>query len=302
MLFDVWANIFDWWSGFWQQWQTLIRIILIVGAAALLRVILLAVVKRTVSRIVSEATKGVNPNLLSPLANARLIQRAQTLGTVLTNFITWGLVLGAATAVLSELGVAVGAIIAGAGILGAALGFGAQSLVRDLISGLFIVFEDQYGVGDSVDLGQASGVVESVGLRVTQVRDVKGTLWYVRNGEVMRVGNQSQGWSRVVLDIAVPYATNIDKAKSAILSAAASLQKDSKLKASLQSEPQIWGIEAFSGEQIVLRFVQQVHPADSDQIARELRAAIKIELDKAKVKLADTRMPIYAEASGKAVA
>lgn len=302
MLFDVWANIFDWWSGFWQQWQTLIRIILIVGAAALLRVILLALVKRTVSRIVAEATKGVNPNLLSPLANARLIQRAQTLGTVLTNFITWGLVLGAATAVLSELGVAVGAIIAGAGILGAALGFGAQSLVRDLISGLFIVFEDQYGVGDSVDLGQASGVVESVGLRVTQVRDVKGTLWYVRNGEVMRVGNQSQGWSRVVLDIAVPYATNIDKAKSAILAAAGSLQKDSKLKASLQSEPQIWGIEAISGEQIVLRFVQQVHPADSDQIARELRAAIKIELDKAKVKLADTRLPIYAEASGKVVA
>ena len=126
MLFDVWSNLFDWWSGFWQQWQTLIRIILIVGGAALLRVILLALVRRTVSRIVAEATRGVNPNLLSPLVNARLIQRAQTLGSVLTNFITWGLVLGAVTAVLSELGVAVGAIIAGAGILGAALGFGAQ--------------------------------------------------------------------------------------------------------------------------------------------------------------------------------
>ncbi len=152
MLFDVWSNLFDWWSGFWQQWQTLIRIILILGGAALLRVILLAVVRRTVSKIVAEATKGVNPTLLSPLANARLIQRAQTLGTVLTNFITWGLVLGAATAVLSELGVAVGAIIAGAGILGAALGFGAQSLVRDLISGLALVFEEQDGVGASVDL------------------------------------------------------------------------------------------------------------------------------------------------------
>ena len=301
MLFDIWSNLFDWWSGFWQQWQTLIRIVLIVGGAALLRVILLSVVRRTVNRIVAEATRGLNPNLLSPLVNARLIQRSQTLGSVLTNFITWGLVLGAVTAVLSELGVAVGAIIAGAGILGAALGFGAQSLVRDLISGLFIVFEDQYGVGDSVDLGQASGVVESVGLRVTQVRDVKGTLWYVRNGEVVRVGNQSQGWSRVVLDIAVPYATNIDKAKAALLTAGATLQKDSRFKASLQSEPQIWGIEAISGEQIVLRFVQQVQPADSDQIARELRAAIKIELDKAKVKLAETRYPIYAEASGKAV-
>jgi small conductance mechanosensitive channel len=92
---------------------------------------------------------------------------------------------------LSELGVAVGALIAGAGILGAALGFGAQNIVRDLLSGLFIVFEDQYGIGDSVDLGEASGIVESVGLRITQVRDAKGTLWYVRNGEILRVGNSS---------------------------------------------------------------------------------------------------------------
>jgi len=97
----------------------------------------------------------------------------------------------AVTMLLSELGVAVGALIAGAGILGAALGFGAQNIVRDLLSGLFIVFEDQYGIGDSVDLGEASGVVESVGLRITQLRDSKGTLWYVRNGEILRVGNMS---------------------------------------------------------------------------------------------------------------
>jgi small conductance mechanosensitive channel len=98
---------------------------------------------------------------------------------------------------LSELGVAVGALIAGAGILGAALGFGAQNIVRDLLSGLFIVFEDQYGIGDSVDLGEASGIVESVGLRITQVRDAKGTLWYVRNGEILRVGNSSHKKSQL---------------------------------------------------------------------------------------------------------
>ena len=97
----------------------------------------------------------------------------------------------AVTMLLSELGVAVGALIAGAGILGAALGFGAQNIVRDLLSGLFIVFEDQYGIGDSVDLGEASGVVVSVGLRITQLRDAKGTIWYVRNGEILRVGNLS---------------------------------------------------------------------------------------------------------------
>jgi small conductance mechanosensitive channel len=120
-----------------------------------------------------------------------MILRAKTLGSVLSNFITWSIYVIAVTMLLSELGVAVGALIAGAGILGAALGFGAQNIVRDLLSGLFIVFEDQYGIGDSVDLGEASGVVESVGLRITQLRDSKGTLWYVRNGEILRVGNMS---------------------------------------------------------------------------------------------------------------
>jgi small conductance mechanosensitive channel len=120
-----------------------------------------------------------------------MILRAKTLGSVLSNFITWSIYVIAVTMLLSELGVAVGALIAGAGILGAALGFGAQNIVRDLLSGLFIVFEDQYGIGDSVDLGEASGVVESVGLRITQLRDAKGTLWYVRNGEILRVGNMS---------------------------------------------------------------------------------------------------------------
>ena len=211
------------------------------------------------------------------------------------------MVVSTIAAVLGELGVAVGAIVAGAGIVGAAIGFGAQSLVRDLISGLFIVFEDQYGVGDSVDLGQATGVVESVGLRVTQVRDVSGTLWYVRNGEVVRVGNSSQGWSRVVLDIALPYESKIEKAQDAILRAASELARDANFEKQLLGEPEVWGIEALSGEQIVLRLVQQVGPSDADAVARALRSRIKNELDLAGVKLADKRQPIYVEASGRSV-
>jgi small conductance mechanosensitive channel len=113
------------------------------------------------------------------------------MGSVLANIITWTVFTLAVTMILSELGVAVGALIAGAGIIGAAIGFGAQNLVRDFLSGLFIVLEDQYGVGDRVDLGEASGVVENVGLRVTKLRDSKGTVWFVRNGEILRVGNLS---------------------------------------------------------------------------------------------------------------
>lgn len=186
-------NIFEatsnWLALIWQDWSTLIRIGLILIGAIILRALLLVSVKRVVKGIVSGARNKSASS--GALAQARLVQRARTMGSVLGNLITWTVYTIAITMILSELGVAVGALIAGAGIIGAALGFGAQNLVRDLLSGLFIVLEDQYGVGDKVDLGEASGVVENVGLRVTQLRDSKGTLWYVRNGEILRVGNSS---------------------------------------------------------------------------------------------------------------
>ncbi len=182
---DSIASVSQWFQLVWQDWSTLIRIFLIIVSAVILRALLLGSVKRVVKGISS------GKSLASSITPERMILRAKTLGSVLSNFITWSIYVIAVTMLLSELGVAVGALIAGAGILGAALGFGAQNIVRDLLSGLFIVFEDQYGIGDSVDLGEASGVVESVGLRITQLRDAKGTLWYVRNGEILRVGNMS---------------------------------------------------------------------------------------------------------------
>lgn len=182
-------NVSTWIALVWQDWSTLIRIALILVGAVLVRSILLVSVRKVVRGIVSGAQSKSQSN--GALAQARLVQRARTMGSVLGNLITWTIYTIAITMLLSELGVAVGALIAGAGIIGAALGFGAQNLVRDLLSGLFIVLEDQYGVGDKVDLGEASGTVENVGLRVTQLRDSKGTLWYVRNGEILRVGNSS---------------------------------------------------------------------------------------------------------------
>lgn len=182
--FDVFT---EWLRLAWQDWSTLIRIVLILVGAVVLRAALLLSVKRVVKGISS----GAKRSLGTAVSPQRVVLRAKTLGSVLSNFITWSIFVISGTMLLSELGVAVGALIAGAGILGAALGFGAQNIVRDLLSGLFIVFEDQYGIGDQVDLGEASGVVESVGLRITQLRDAKGTLWYVRNGEILRVGNLS---------------------------------------------------------------------------------------------------------------
>jgi small conductance mechanosensitive channel len=191
---DSYEAFAQWLQLAWQNWSTLIRICLIIVGAILLRAILLVSVRRIVKGIASGSQRNGSSNgkaLAVAINPERLALRAATLGSVLSNFITWSVYVIAGTMLLSELGVAVGALIAGAGILGAALGFGAQNIVRDLLSGLFIVFEDQYGIGDSVDLGEASGIVENVGLRITQVRDTKGTLWYVRNGEILRVGNSS---------------------------------------------------------------------------------------------------------------
>ncbi len=191
---DSYVAFTNWLQMAWQDWSTLIRISLILIGAIVLRALLLVSVKRVVKGIASGAKKNGQSGAKSitvAMNPERLVLRAKTLGSVLSNFITWSIYVVSGTMILSELGVAVGALIAGAGILGAALGFGAQNIVRDLLSGLFIVFEDQYGIGDAVDLGEASGVVENVGLRITQVRDSNGTLWYVRNGENLRVGNSS---------------------------------------------------------------------------------------------------------------
>jgi len=288
-----------WVATLWVDWQPLIRIILISVVAIILRALLQISIRRVVRSIEASAREQQTSLDRSPLAQARVVQRSRTMGSVLSNFVTWGVSLVAIGSILSELGVAVGALVAGAGVLGAALGFGAQSLVRDLISGLFIVFEDQLGVGDWVDLGQATGVVEHVGLRVTQVRDLNGVLWYVRNGEIIRVGNHSQGWSRVVLDVPLAYDANLAKARTAIEAAAALVE--TQFGKSLLSKPEVWGVESLSGEQVVMRLVQQVKPSDQDAVARELRLQVKLALDKAKISLASSAAPIYVEVAGRAL-
>ena len=278
-----------WFTEFWTNYQTPIHVVLILLIAVIGRALLLVSVRRVVAGVVSgvkSEAKAVAEDAESPLVKARVVQRTKTIGSVLSNFITWGIALITVTMVLNELGVQVGALIAGAGILGAAVGFGAQSLVRDLISGLFIVFEDQYGVGDVVDLGEVKGAIEAVGLRVTQVRDVEGTLWYVRNGEIARVGNKSQGFSRVIVDLSFDPSVDVEKAKTAMLSAATSIAKSKTVGGLLIGSAEVWGIQALSGDALVIRLVQQVSPKAVDDVAREIRAALVLELKKAKVSLA----------------
>jgi small conductance mechanosensitive channel len=273
------------------DWAFAARIILIIIGLLLLRYILLVLVKRIVTSVTSgvkrkEGAADTKALDASPLARARIVQRARTIGLVLSNLITAGLTISALIIVLSELGIAIGALAAGAGILGAALGFGAQTLVRDFLAGLFIVVEDQFGVGDTVDLGSASGVVESIRLRVTQVRDGEGTVWYVRNGEILRVGNQSQGWSRIILDLPLAYNSDLEKAKKVLEQAAAKLAENPSLKTGLIGKAEVWGIQALGSEGLVFRLVQQVRPSKKDALTRALRQEVKTALDKAGIKLA----------------
>ena len=284
-----------WFTDFWTQYQTPIHIVLILIVAIVGRALLLVSVKRVVAGVVSgvkSEAKAVAIDEDSPLAKARVVQRTKTIGSVLSNFITWGIALISVTMILNELGVEVGALIAGAGILGAAVGFGAQSLVRDLISGLFIVFEDQYGVGDVVDLGEVKGAIEQVGLRVTQVRDVEGTLWYVRNGEILRVGNKSQGFTRVLIDLAFEPGIDVDKARAALLGAAKKVASSKSHGSLLIGDAEVWGIQSISGDSLVICMVQQVAPKSGDDVARAIRAEVAAALKTAKLSLASSGVTV----------
>ena len=210
-------------------------------------------------------------------------QRAQALGTVLRSLVSivvWGVV---ALIVLGEFGVNLGPILAGAGIVGIALGFGAQTLVRDFLSGLFMLAEDQYGVGDVIDVGDASGVVEEIRLRTTRLRDLSGTVWFVPNGEIRRVANKSQHWARTVLDIAVAYEADLDLATRVIKEAADSLWREGPMEATILEEPQVLGIEALGETSISIRLILKVEPGEQWAVARLARRRIKDALEAAGV-------------------
>ncbi|WAB80881.1 mechanosensitive ion channel [Microcella daejeonensis] len=286
-------DTFDW-DMFWQIWGTPIRIIALLVGAGILRAALRFSIKRVVDRVVSgvkkaQAVEHTVELSASPLHAVRVVQRTRTIGSVLNNLATWAIISVTLVLVLAELNFSVTALIASAGVLGAALGFGAQNVVKDMLNGLFMVFEDQLGVGDIVELtstqGPVSGVVEEVGVRVTQVRDVNGTLWFVRNGEIVTVGNKSQGWARVILDIPAPYTSDVEAVEEVMLATAVALSDEPEWKRKVLEKPEIWGIESISAEALVVRLVVKVRTADQFDIARELRLRLKLALDEMGVTL-----------------
>ena len=201
------------------------------------------------------------------------------MGSLLKSVITGVLIAIIGTMILSEIGVNIAPIIASAGILGLALGFGAQSLVKDFLSGIFMIFEDQYGVGDVVDVGEASGTVEAVSLRVTRLRDLNGTVWYVPNGEIVRVGNMSQNWSRAVVDVTVGYDEDLARAQDVLRDVAHDMWQDDDFRNLIIEEPEVTGVEVFNPDSVTLRVLVKTAPMEQWGVARQLRQRIKARFD-----------------------
>ncbi len=276
-------------------WHTPLSVIAIIIGAAVMRWVLHRVIRRVVTRVVTGVKKKHNVDdtreleaspLASPLAAVRLVQRTRSLGSVLNNAVSGTILVIAILLIFNEIVPnATGAFALITAAVGAGLGFGAQNIVRDVLNGLLIVAEDQLGIGDVVDLGPATGVVEDVGIRITQVRDVNGTLWFVRNGEILRVGNMSHGWARVIIDLAVPYDADVDAVQDRILGVALDLAANPQWRYRILEKPALWGIESISAEAIVVRLVMKTRSSAKDDVARELRYRLKLALDAMGVRL-----------------
>lgn len=285
---EFWAAVGAFLSG---GWGVPLRILVIIAGAVVLRLILQLVINRTVSRVVrgvkkKQSAEDTQALLTSPLSAVRTVQRTRTLGSVLDNVVTAVIVIVAILLIVTEIAPNItGAFSLITAAIGAGLGFGAQNLVKDVLNGLTIVAEDQLGVGDVVDLGPATGIVESVGIRTTQIRDVNGTVWFVRNGEILRVGNMSLGWSRVIIDLAVPYDADVAGVEERMLATAAELTAVPKWRPLIVEKPEIWGIESISGDAVVIRLVVKTKPGTKDDVARELRGRLKNSLDEMGIKL-----------------
>lgn len=217
--------------------------------------------------------------------SARAVQRAETMGALLRSISAFGVWSVAALMVLGELGLDLGPLIAGAGIVGVALGFGAQNLVRDFISGIFMLVEDQYGVGDVIDAGPATGTVEAVSLRTTRLRDVNGVVWHIPNGTIDRIGNKSQQWSRALLDIQVAYDTDVDFAGDVIKRSILEALESEQWRDIILEEPQVWGVEDLGADGVTIRVVVKTLPSEQFAVARDLRARIKAAFEQAGIEI-----------------
>ncbi len=286
-----------------------LRVILILAVAWLASHLLKRVVKHFAHRLTQTTTaqqlRGLkNQNTRSYWRAAvderkRARARASTIASVLSSLAFAGIWLMACLMVLGEINIEIAPLIAGAGIAGIAIGFGAQTIVRDFLSGIFMLIEDQFGVGDIVDVGEASGTIEKVSLRTTTLRDVTGVVWHIPNGEIHRVANKSQLWSRALLDIEVAYGTDLRLAEGVIQKVADEMWENPEWGGDeIMERPEVWGIQNLGADGVSIRLVAKTEPATQWAVERELRLRIKEALDAAGIEIPYPQRTVWVRDEG----
>jgi small conductance mechanosensitive channel len=263
-------------------------VVVTVLAAVILRLLMLRSIGRVVAQTLARSDarrSGETSRAGRVLAQAtgaaheRHRQRTLTMGSLLHSMVTFVVALVTILTVMNIFDVPLGPLLASAGVGGVALGFGAQSLVKDFLSGIFMILEDQYGVGDVVDTGEAIGTVEEVSLRITRLRDGQGVVWYIRNGEIVRIGNKSQGWSTAMVDIPVAYSENLDTVIPLIRSVVHDLDGSAEWQDKLLDEPQVVGVESMTGSVVTIRVIAKTAPEQQYGVSREIRERVKAAFD-----------------------
>lgn len=273
-----------------------LAIVLVLFLAGVLSRLAKRGIRRGVARMKApaSASRGRSEEVAEAVIdNLRRQQRADALGHLansLVSVVVWSM---AFILVLAQVGLNLGPLIAGAGIVGVAVGFGAQDLVKDFLSGVFMLIEDQYGVGDVVDVGEATGVVEGITLRSTRLRAVDGTLWHIPNGEIRKVGNKTQEFSQVVLDIGVGYEADIDESIALIGQVASELATEAGWADVVLESPQVLGVEALSDDSVDIRLLVKTLPMRQWEVARELRRRLKYALDAENIEIPLPQQVVY---------
>jgi small-conductance mechanosensitive channel len=264
-----------------------LRILFIIVIALLVRF----VAHRLINKITERAALGVAPNgrvhraaaVVHAAGTERREQRARALGSILRSGVSIVVFGIAALTILGDLGVNLTPLLLSTTVLGVALGIGAQNLVRDYLAGILMLVEDHYGVGDTINVKDATGKVEAMTLLTTRLRDVNGVVWHIRNGTIESVGNESQGWSRAVIDYPVPYEEDLARIRALMEQAASSLYRERGWRKLMLEKPEVWGAQELSSKEVTMRIVAKTAPMRQWEVARELRARVKAALDEAGV-------------------
>lgn len=281
------TNAASWVEQNWSTWLAIgLRVLLILVVAAVLRVVVRRAITKLIDRM-SRTVQAVDGTALGGLlVNAeRRRQRSQAIGSVLRSVASF-LILGtAALMVLSTFQINLAPLLASAGVAGVAIGFGARNLVTDFLSGVFMILEDQYGVGDQIDAGVATGEVIEVGLRVTKLRGADGEIWYVRNGEVKRIGNLSQGWATAGVDVTVRPTEDLERLKATLAEVAERMGKEEPWNELLWSPIEVLGLDSVLVDSMTVRLSAKTMPGKSLAVERELRWRIKRAFDAADIRI-----------------